>query len=195
MTLKINSTPTYYGNWIYIGGDIYNRNWSKVGKTTIGLHTRHTSSQNPGYFIYTAFQIVNGNVHEIEARLLEHLEVIIDLQRLPHFSTGSLSECFHVKPDEMTYLVEQFITDNYSWCVTFENSIHGQMSRYECSYDVRRYIQDNRTSMPVNCSLNRKSYYTGNQEVYEVDLGGGHYLDIASGMIIYREEVEEDDEW
>jgi hypothetical protein len=174
-------------DWIYIGGDIYNRIWSKVGKTTNGLNTRHRSSQNPGYFIYTAFNIIRGNVHEIELSLLEYLDAEPDLERLIHFSTGNLSECFRLNPEQMTFLVEGFIENNYGSCVTYENSLHGGMSRYQCRDDIRRYYIDAKpqsfSSIPQSNTLKSSNYFTGNQEVYEIDLGDGHYLDVSSGMI------------
>ena len=179
-------------DWIYIGGDIYNRIWSKVGKTTNGLNTRHRSSQNPGYFIYTAFNIIRGNVHEIESRLLEYLESEPSFERMVHFSTGNRSECFRLNPEQMTNLVENFIEENYGSCVTYVNSLHGNMSGYQCRDDIRRYYDDVRpqsfSGVPQSNTLNSSNYFTGNQEVYEIDLGGGHYLDVASGMIKHVED-------
>lgn len=179
-------------DWIYIGGDIYNREWSKVGKTTNGPDTRHRSSQNPGYFIYAAFNIIRGNVHEIEKNLLSYLSEQPNLGRLVHFSTGNLSECFWLNPEQMTYLVEDFIERNYGSCVTYENSLHGYMSRYQCRDDIRRYYESTKpqsfSSTPPSNSLNSSNYFTGNQEEYEIDLGGGHYLDVASGMIKHIED-------
>lgn len=174
-------------DWIYIGGDIYNRIWSKVGKTTNGLDTRHRSSQNPGYFMFTAFNIIRGSVHEIESNLLRHLDVQPDLGRLIHFSTGNLSECFRLNPAQMTYLVEDFISNNYGSCVNYVNSSHGGMSRYECRADICRYYDDSKHQLiypiPQSNTLNSSNYFAGNQEKYEIDLGGGHYFDVASGMI------------
>lgn len=189
---KLRGSEDFYNSqdtndWIYIGGDIYNRMWSKVGKTTNGLNTRHRSSQSPGYFIYTAFNIIRGNVHEIESELLNHLEGVHGLTRMAHFSTGNPSECFRLNPEQMTYLVEQFIQDNYGSCVTYENSLHGDMSRYQCRGDIRRFYDNvqhqSLSSVPQSGSLNASSYVTGNQEIYEIDLGDGHYLDVASCMI------------
>lgn len=174
-------------DWIYIGGDIYNRIWSKVGKTTNGLNTRHRSSQNPGYFIYTAFNIVQGNVHEIESRLLEYLSTKPDLERFVHFSTGNLSECFRIKPNQMTFLAEEFIDKYYCSCVTYENSLHGDMSRYQCRDDIFRYYDDYKNQslnpMPQPNNLRAIDYFSGNQEEYEIDLGDGYYLDVASCII------------
>lgn len=174
-------------DWIYIGGDIYNRMWSKVGKTANELNTRHRSSQSPGYFIYTAFNIIRGSVHKIESELLNYLEAEHGLTRMAHFSTSNPSECFRLDPDQMTSLVEQFIFENYSSCVTYENSLHGDMSRYQCRGDIRRFYDNvqhqSHSAIPQSDSLNSSSYFTGNQEVYEIDLGDGHYLDVASCMI------------
>lgn len=174
-------------DWIYVGGDIYNQTWSKVGKTTIGLNTRHTSSQNPGYFIYTAFNIIRGNVHEIESKLLDYLNAVPNLERLIHFSTGNLSECFRLNPEQMTFLVEDFIKNNYGSSVTYENSLHGDMSRYQCRDDIRRYYNESDhqsfSAIPQSNTLKSSNYFTGNQEEYEIDLGNGHYLDVPSGMI------------
>jgi len=174
-------------DWIYIGGDIYNREWSKVGKTANGLNTRHRSSQNPGYFIYAAFNIIRGNVHEIEKKLLDYISAQPNLDRFVHFSTGNLSECFRLNPEQMTFLVEEFIERNYGSCVTYENSLHGYMSRYQCRDDIRRYYDDAKSQslsyIPQSNTLNSSNYFTGNQEEYEIDLGDGHYLDVSSGMI------------
>ena len=79
-------------NWIYIGADRSKKEWSKIGETTKGLNTRHTSSQNPDYYIHTAFNIIRDDIHKIESELLDYTES--DVDRLTHFSTGSKSECF-----------------------------------------------------------------------------------------------------
>jgi hypothetical protein len=188
----LRGSEEFYSNhetndWIYIGGDIYNRTWSKVGKTTNGLNTRHRSSQNPGYFIYTAFNIIRGSVHEIESNLLGHLGAEPNLERLVHFSTGNLSECFRLNPAQMTYLVEDFIVNNYGSCVTYENSLHGGMSRYECRDDIYRYYNNSNRQpfslMPKLNNLKSSNYFTGNQEEYEIYLGYGHYLDVSSCVI------------
>lgn len=178
-------------NWIYIGCDIDKFNWSKVGKTAEGLHTRHRSSQNPDYCIYTAFEIIRGNVHDIEKKLLNYLENECGLQRLPHISTSNDSECFRLNPDRMTWLVEQFIERNFGSCVTYENSLHGEMSRYRCDDRIYRHFQNlnEPKSQPLTLqplSLGKRSYFTGNQETYEIDLGDGYYIDTTSGMTMHR---------
>ncbi|EJL6392472.1 hypothetical protein NMR79_003930 [Vibrio vulnificus] len=160
-------------NWIYIGDDQSKPNWSKIGKTTKGLNTRHTSSQNPDYSIHTAFNIIRGDIHKIESELLDYIENQLHVTRLYHRSTGSKSECFELAPDEMVGIVETFIEDHYASSVTYENALHGYMSRYERNSENKK---------------SRNSYFSGNNETYETDLGGGHFLDHETGMEGYRDE-------
>lgn len=184
---EVNDIPLC---WIYIGADIRIKDWSKVGKTTIGLDTRHTSSQNPGYFIFCAFNIIRGNVHEIEKDLHKYLEKHCFINRQLHFSTGSKSECYELNPDEMTFLVEDFISNNYGSCVTYENDLHGEMSRYLCCSKIQQRYRDTFKSYEPNSSLflNKNTYFPGNKEEYELDLGSGHYQDIPSGRIFFRDD-------
>lgn len=180
-------------NWIYVGADIHNQQWSKVGKTTVGLSTRHTSSQNPGYFIYTAFNIVNGDVHQIESNLLGYLESLPNVERLNHFSTGSKSECFLLNPYDMNYLVESFLNINHSSCVPFDNLIN-EMSRYQCDNTVYEMFitppgsNQQQKAIPHNLSLSSSHYFTGNQVEHEADLGNGYFVDFETGRQGYRDE-------
>ena len=193
---------TVSNHWIYIGADIGQNKWSKIGKTTCGLNTRHTSSQNPDYFIHTAFNIVNGNVHEIELTLLNYLESISPDKRQIHFSTGTKSECFRINPNEMERLVEAFIETRYSSCVTYE-PLFNRLSRYQCINEVYRVFKkcmtpcpeqklepwfDNSTTIPSNLGLSRNMYFSNNQIEYETDLGDNHFVDNETGMQGYRYE-------
>ncbi|CAA0113615.1 Uncharacterised protein [BD1-7 clade bacterium] len=167
-------------DWIYVGADNSKKDWSKVGKTTKGLNKRHTSSQNPEYYIHTAFEIKSGDVHEIEKKLLGYIEGLPDVERQRHFSTGNKSECFFVSPDEMVGIVECFIERFYGSSVYYENSLHGGMSRYQLNDSARK----EQTSLGLSSS----SYFTGNNEVYETDLGDGYFVDHGTGMEGWRDE-------
>lgn len=194
MTFDIDMESEYGDeNWIYVGGDINNIYWSKIGKTTKNIIDRHRSSQSPGFFIYAAFQIVCGSVHEIEARLLNHLKWDLEFQPLTHFSTSGTSECFEVAPYKMADFAEDFIGRHFSSCVTFENALHGRMSRYQCDRDIVRYFESHDQSpqplpKPEPRTLGREHYFTGNQETYEVDLGEGYYVDVGSGIQMHRDD-------
>jgi len=182
-------------HWIYVGGDIENINWSKIGMTENGLDTRHRSSQNPSYFIYAAFNIVRGNVKKIEADLLDYLEDDCVLKRIDHISTGSASECFRLNPDDMSNIVEGFIEDEYGSSVNYENHTHGGMSRFQCDDNLRRMIQGGGGADAVRFhGLKKGDYFTGNQEIHEMGLGGSLYLDLASCNILDRDDEEGDDD-
>jgi hypothetical protein len=179
-------------SWIYVGGNINNVRECKVGKTTRNLIDRHRSPQNTSFFIYVAFQIVRGSVHEIEVNLLDHIKHFLGYEPLKHFSTSGTSECFAENPDVMTGMVEDFIECNYPSSVQYENELHGYMSRYQCDSDISYYIQNfhptlNPIPQPESRNLTRADYRTGNQEVYEADLGGGIYVDNVSGMQFSRD--------
>lgn len=191
--------------WIYVGADINDHQWSKVGKTTRGLHSRHTSTQRPGYFIYTAYNIVSGDVHDIEYRLLNYLECQLNFERQIHFSTGSKSECFLAHPEDTACLVESFIKNCYSSCVTYE-ILPGEISRYQCddwvyrqfdryknpSMDLPLWSEEFRAPFQNNLNMSAKNYFTGNQIEHEVDLGDGLFVDFATGLQGYRDEDGEE---
>lgn len=184
-------------NWIYVGADINKYKWSKVGKTTRGLESRHTSSQSPDYFIYTAFNIISDDVHEIEQNLLLYLEFTEQLERIRHFSTGSKSECFNVNPYKMTQLVEFFIEKNYSHCVTHEFFPYQEISRYQCQdclYWMFSSIGEYSENSPGNLGMSRENYFTGNYIQHETDLGGGYFIDNVTGMQGYRYDDDDDDD-
>lgn len=189
-------------NWIYVGADIHDHNWSKVGKTTRGLHTRHTSSQRPGYFIFTAYNIIWGNVHEIESHLLDLISNEDNIIRQVHYSTGSESECFSMNPINISGLVEYFIERYYPGCVYFDN-LTDSLSRYQCVENVyknfdRKFTQPadlndwfnlpDAPPIPDNLNLTKRKYFTGNQVKREEDLGHGYFLDYESGREGFRHE-------
>jgi len=188
-------------NWIYVGADTNDHQWSKVGKTTLGLHTRHTSSQRPGYFIFTAYNITNGDVHKIESDLLNHLENMQDIERQNHFSTGSKSECFRLNPIEMSELVEFFIEQRYPSSVYYDN-LTNSLSRFQCIDSVYRLFVPNlvptldlsgwdtqpQATPPSSLNLTSDRYFSGNQVETVIDLGDGMFLDLETGMEFYRDD-------
>ena len=174
-------------DWIYVGADINRPNWSKVGMTEKGLNTRHTSSQGPGYFIYTAYKIVNGNVSDIETDLIEkYLDSECGIEREVHFSTGRKTECFLLNPYEMSGIVEYFLERRYPSAVEFE-SLFDRLRRYQCPDEVYRRFQSNLSSshssttpLPQHLGMTREKYFPSNQVKYVEDLGGGHRLNLKN---------------
>ncbi|MCF6459222.1 hypothetical protein [Pseudoalteromonas sp. MMG024] len=107
--------------WIYIGADNKDHNWSKLGKTTGELTTRHTSSQRPSYYIFMAFEVIRGDVHRIESELIGYLDSLHGIERERHVSTGSKSECFLIGPYQMADIVKSFLLDKFPSSFYFNN--------------------------------------------------------------------------
>ena len=111
--------------WIYIGVDIRYNTMTKIGLTTGSLGTRASGSQNPFYALLCAFKIKEGitsaKVTEIEGAVIAFLSELYE--RIPHVTSGRLSEWFYAAPSEVRGLVHDFLYDNYSW----------HMYSYHCS--------------------------------------------------------------
>lgn len=149
-------------NWIYIGADINNKNWSKVGKTKNRLSTRSTSSQNPGYFIFCAFQIKHGSIHEMESKLIGDLEKVY--QRISHFSTGEPSEWFVCNPVDMKYAVISFIENKFGSAVYYANDTHGGPVNYSSDPSIERYFSDPSMQKPQLAPKLSRHFFAGNNE-------------------------------
>ncbi|EGR2842062.1 hypothetical protein DBT73_RS13125 [Vibrio parahaemolyticus] len=186
-------------SWIYIGADCEKLEWSKVGKTTGKLETRHRSPQNPNYFIYAAFEIYDDKVHEIEEHIHDQL-ANYELDNIRHFTTGNQSECYRVNPDIMMGYVEEIIDRKYSSSVRYANDTHGGISHFLCNSDDCRWYRDGREEARTvynferrgNSAINR-GYHAGNQDVHEIDLGGGLFQDINSGITYHIDEFDDED--
>lgn len=184
--------------WIYVGGDVEKPNWSKVGITKKGLEVRHRSSQNPDYAIYKAYNVLSDKVDEIEKGFLDYMENEEEINRIPHVSTGTKSECFRRPPELVANLLERYIEDKFGSDIAYENATHGGPSSYQCEDHIRRRLEtvsaENLGSETESCSLNRESYFTGNKEVHEIPLGGTLYQDVFSGQIRDRADEEDEDD-
>lgn len=190
-------------DWIYIGADIDRKELSKIGKTTVGLEIRHTSSQSPGYFIYTAYEIISGDVGKIELELLNYIEQIYGHERIRHISTGNQTECFSINPYELVQLVESFIREYYSSSVAYDH-ISGEISRYQCETGFYQLFKPQLSDtvgqesnqwfdvpvapLPQSLEMSKDKYFTGNQAEHEAGLGDNLFVDFESGMQGYRDE-------
>lgn len=69
------------------------------------------------------------------------------------------------------------------------------MSRFQCDDNLRRIIQGGGGADAVRFhGLKKGDYFTGNQEIHEMGLGGSLYLDLASCNILDRDDEEGDDD-
>lgn len=106
--------------WLYLGADITNSNWAKIGITSGNLSSRSYSSANPNYYIFCAFQFKHNVTKEqmriVEKQLLYKFDqTFIDLQgnslRLRHYESKNLSECYY--PINFIYLLDILHSELY----------------------------------------------------------------------------------
>lgn len=90
--------------WLYLGADIRDRGFAKVGLTMGDLTTRSSSSANPNYYLFCAFKcqsdISRAKLESIEKGALKYLDDIYtkhdgSSKRAVHAESGRLSECFY----------------------------------------------------------------------------------------------------
>lgn len=85
--------------WIYLGADIRDPSYAKVGLTMGDLSSRSYSSANPHYHIFCAFQCVVGTTGEqlkrIEEGALAYLDSMFPKRRAYHYESQRLSECYY----------------------------------------------------------------------------------------------------
>jgi len=89
--------------WLYLGADISNPNWAKLGITLGDLRSRSYSSANPNYYIFCAFKFKHNVTKEqvmfVEEQLLNKFDLIFqdaygNSARLRHYESQQLSECY-----------------------------------------------------------------------------------------------------
>ncbi|WP_370606112.1 hypothetical protein [Pantoea ananatis] len=102
--------------WIYLGADIRDRNYAKVGHTMDDLRSRSYSSANPHYYIFCAFQCVASTTElqlkTIETGVLAHLDSIFPKHRAHHYESKKLSECYYdIDFDKLFIEVHDYLHD------------------------------------------------------------------------------------
>ena len=144
--------------WLYLGADISNREWVKIGITTGDLRSRSYSSANPNYYIFCAFQF-NYNVTMKEMRRVEldmhnkfdryFISQYGSSRRLNHFESGRPSECYC--PVDFLFVLEDLhyeLFHNYSLYfskIGYENEIDdidGATVRCEFSPTLPKKMQN-----------------------------------------------------
>ncbi|WP_281075303.1 hypothetical protein [Klebsiella quasivariicola] len=90
--------------WLYLGADLKDSGFAKVGLTMDDLTSRSYSSANPNYYLFCAFKcrddITRTEIESIELRALAYLERKFANEdgtsnRVCHAESGRLSECFN----------------------------------------------------------------------------------------------------
>jgi len=90
--------------WVYLGADIRNPSYAKVGITMGDMSSRSYSSANPGFYLFCAFQCkadtTESQLREIETSLLGYLDCMFthndgSTKRVRHYESGRMSECYY----------------------------------------------------------------------------------------------------
>lgn len=90
--------------WLYLGADIKDLNFAKIGITEGDLASRSYSSARPTYYLFCAFKFdyraSREEIKRVENDLLSRIDRLHrdkrgNSKRLIHFESGQLSECFH----------------------------------------------------------------------------------------------------
>lgn len=109
--------------WLYLGADLRNSKYAKVGLTMGDLTSRSYSSTNPYYYIFCAFKcrhdIAKSKLKSIEESALRYLDSVFinpdgSTKRVPHAESGRMSECFY-NIDFVDFLValHDYLYENY----------------------------------------------------------------------------------
>nr|WP_229915941.1 hypothetical protein [Rahnella sp. LAC-M12] len=85
--------------WFYVGADSRDPGFAKVGITMGDLRSRSYSSANPNYYLFCAFQCIQGTsksqLESIELGALTHLDAVFPNHRTRHMESQRLSECYY----------------------------------------------------------------------------------------------------
>lgn len=110
--------------WLYLGADISNSNWAKIGITLGDLRSRSYSSANPNFYIFCAFKfewnVTKEQIRRVEMELLNMFDKIFtdrfgNPNRLRHYESRKLSECYY--PVDFSYFLDNLHNElfhNYS---------------------------------------------------------------------------------
>lgn len=110
--------------WLYLGADIANSAWAKIGITSGDLRSRSYSSANPNYYIFCAFKfrynVTKEQMRNVEMKLLRWFDqdfedLYGDRRRLRHYESSKLSECYC--PVDFSYVLDNLhyeLFHNYS---------------------------------------------------------------------------------
>lgn len=132
--------------WFYVGADITNHGFAKVGITMGDLRSRSYSSANPNYFLFCAFQCdqctTRLELESIEHAALNYLDAMFCwdnglTKRARHVESQRLSECYyHINFEEFFACLHDYLLDNhgrYFQTADFEND-EGFVEGYALSW-------------------------------------------------------------
>ncbi|MEQ9852085.1 hypothetical protein ABRP57_06620 [Pectobacterium aroidearum] len=142
--------------WLYLGADIKDDGFAKVGLTMKDLVSRSYSSANPNYYLFCAFKcrddITTAEIQSIELGAVEYLDSMFSNKdgtsnRARHAESGRLSECFY-NINFMDFFIgyHDYLYDEYrsDFIVSgFENDFGGDEGEFlDCEFNPRFTLQE-----------------------------------------------------
>lgn len=135
--------------WLYLGANVRESGFAKVGVTMGDLSTRSSSSESPGYYLFCAFKCKDGmaeaRLKSIEASALNYLESAFthpdgSSMRAAHHESGRISECFYgVDFMELFRELHFYLYSNYRDCFSisaFENEFEVEEGEFvDCEFN------------------------------------------------------------
>ncbi|APQ14588.1 hypothetical protein BJP27_22895 [Pseudomonas oryzihabitans] len=152
--------------WLYLGADLRDGGYAKLGLTMGDLSSRSYSSANPYYYIFCAFkchcEMDGRKLASIERDALRYLDGVFvnpdgSTKRVPHTESGRMSECFYnIDFVEFFVVLHEYLYGNYRNCFLpcgFENEagyyegefldceFNKRMSLFEINECIRKILQ------------------------------------------------------
>lgn len=104
--------------WFYIGAELGNPSFAKVGITMGDMSSRSSYSGNPRFYLFCGFQCKHDTtqpqLRKIERDVLSYLDEMYPDKRARHHESQRLSECFYdIDFEEFFFLTHQYLRDHY----------------------------------------------------------------------------------
>lgn len=143
--------------WFYLGADLRNPNFAKVGITMGDLRSRSYSSANPNYYLFCAFQCDQSTdtkqLTDIENSALSYLDRVFawdngQTKRVRHMESQHLSECYYdINFDDFFACLHDYLLDHherYFQSVEYDygEALHGYA--LSCEFNPRLELNDRR---------------------------------------------------
>ncbi|HDH0708496.1 hypothetical protein QNN86_08765 [Citrobacter sp. C348] len=105
--------------WVYLGADVADPTFAKVGITMKNMGSRSSSSANPRYYLFCAFQCRHDTTKErlrqIEKGALNYLDAIFGSEkRERHTESQILSECYYgINFEDFFFHLHDYLWENH----------------------------------------------------------------------------------
>lgn len=138
-------------NWLYLGADVRDGGFAKVGMTMDDLGSRSSNSGRPSFYIFCAFKcrsnISRSKLEYIEDSAFNYLDQIFvnpdgSTKRELHAESGRLSECYYgINFMDFFIALHDYLYDHFYDCFSttgYENEVGIDEGHYiDCEFNPR----------------------------------------------------------